>query len=220
MPLTSFKPKTKPVDRILLVLTVVITLFGLLMVYDASIIEANRLFADKYHFVRQQSLWAIFGFISLLVLSRLPLTWLAKLALPGLIFSLILLVAVLIPGFGQSTLGARRWLNLFGFTLRPTELVKLTLSLYLVCLDGQKRHLLPFLALIALILGLIIFRPDLGTAIVVIFTAVLTYFISGANLFHLFGLIILGLASGGGLIWLSDYRRARLLTFLTPAAIL
>lgn len=216
MPLTSFKPKTKPVDRILLVLTVVITLFGLLMVYDASIIEANRLFADKYHFVRQQSLWAIFGFISLLVLSRLPLTWLAKLALPGLIFSLILLVAVLIPGFGQSTLGARRWLNLFGFTLQPTELVKLTLSLYLAAWMAKKRHLLPFLALIALILGLIMLQPDLGTAIVVIFTAVLTYFISGANLFHLFGLIILGLASGGGLIWLSDYRRARLLTFFDP----
>lgn len=216
MSLTTFKPEVKSVDRLLLFLTVIITLFGLLMVYDASIVEANRIFSDKYHFLTQQSLWAVIGFIAMGVLARLPLAWLSKLALPGLIFSLILLVAVLIPGLGQSALGARRWLNIFGFTLQPTELVKLTLSLYLAAWMAKKRHLLPFLALISLILGLIMLQPDLGTAIVVIFMALLTYFISGANLLHLFSLIILGLIAGGGLIWGSVYRRARLLTFLDP----
>lgn len=216
MPLTAFKIKPKPGDRLLLFLTVAITLFGLLMVYDASIIEANRIFNDKYHFVSQQSLWAIFGFIGLFIFSRLPLSWLAKLALPGLIFSLVLLVAVLMPGIGQSSLGARRWLNLFGFTLQPTELVKLTLSLYLAAWMAKKHHLWPFLALISLILGLIMLQPDLGTAIVVIFTALLTYFISGTNLVHLLSLILLGAVAGGGLIWASPYRRDRLLTFLNP----
>lgn len=212
----TFKPKPRSVDRILLLLTLAITLFGLLMVYDASIVEANRLFNDKYHFLTQQSLWALLGFIGLLVLSRLPLAWLSKLAFPALVLNLILLIAVLIPGLGQSSLGARRWLNLFGFNLQPTELIKLTLSLYLAAWLAKKQQLWPFLVLVAAILALIMLQPDLGTAMVVIFTAMITYFISGANLLHLAGLITLGLAAGAGLIWTSAYRRARLLTFLNP----
>ena len=206
----------KPLDKVLLILTLGLTLFGVLMVYDASIVEAYNLFNDKYYFLKQQLIWFTLGFISLIITSRLPLLWLKKIAPIALLISIILLILVLIPGIGSSTYGARRWINLAGFTLQPTELVKLSLSLYLATWLAKHRSFWHYLVLLGLILGLIMLQPDLGTSIVIIFTAVLTYYISGANAFHILSLSLVSGLSGLALILSSSYRKERLLTFLNP----
>lgn len=207
----------KPVDKILLTLTLAVTLFGILMVYDASVVEAYQLFNDKYYFLKLQSQWAVLGFIALFITSKLPLDWFKKIAPLALIVSLILLIIVLIPGLGETTLGARRWLNLAGFNLQPTELIKLSLSLYLATWLAKDRSFWLYLVLLGFILGLVMLQPDLGTAIVIIFSAVLTYYISGANIFYLISVGFMGILSGLALIFTSAYRKERLLTFFNPA---
>jgi len=206
----------KPLDKVLLALTLGLTLFGVLMVYDASVVEAYNLFNDKYYFLKQQLIWFSLGFLALIITSRLPLVWLKKIAPIALLISIILLVLVLIPGIGSSTYGARRWISLGGFTLQPTELVKLTLSLYLATWLAKQRSFWHYLVLLGLILGLIMLQPDLGTSIVIIFTAVLTYSISGANIFHLLSIGMISVLSGMALIFSSSYRKERLLTFFNP----
>lgn len=193
-----------------------LTVFGIIMVYNASVVEAFDLFSDKYHFLKLQALWTVVGLVALLTLTFTPLTLIKKIAPAALLVNIILLILVLIPGVSNVTHGARRWISLFGFNLQPTELIKLTLTIYLSAFLSSKRSIWQFIFILASILGLIMLQPDLGTSIVVILTAVLVYYISGANLLHLLSLGILGGLSGLGLILTSTYRKARLLTFLNP----
>lgn len=211
------KPKPKKPDLVLAALVIAITFFGLLMVYNASVVEAYQLYSDKYHFVKLQSLWAALGLIALAFATFLPLSLFKKIAPAALLINIILLIIVIIPGVSSSSFGARRWINLAGFSLQPTELIKLTLSLYLAAWLAKERPFWPYLVILALILGLIMLQPDLGTAIVIILTAVLVYYISGAPLTYLLLVGILGTASGLGLIFSSQYRKERLLTFLNPS---
>lgn len=208
--------KPKKIDFSLLILVILISFFGLIMVYSASVVEAWQLFSDKYYFLKQQAIWLIAGFIALFVASLIPLAWIKKFSLLILIINLILLILVLIPGIGNQALGARRWLDLGFFSIQPTEMMKFSLSLYLSTWLTKARPFWNFLLILGLILGLIMLQPDLGTAIVIIFTSVIVYYVSGANWLHFFVLMIIGGLSGTGLILSSSYRRERLLTFLNP----
>ena len=127
------------------------------------------------------------------------------------------MVLVLIPGLSNQTYGARRWINLFGFTLQPTELIKLSLVIYLAAWLEKEKPFWPYLVILGIILSLVMLQPDLGTSIVIILSAVLVYFASGAKLLKLILLGVVGSLSGAGLILLSSYRKARLLTFFNPS---
>lgn len=212
---STCKPK-KP-DFILFFLVVILSLFGIVMIYNASVFEAFQIYADKYHFLKAQLVWFGIGLTSLLVTTFIPLSLIRRLG--GVFFSLtlILLVLVLIPGIGNTALGARRWINIGGFGLQPTELVKLSLSIYLSAWLIKHRSFWSYLIILGVILGLIMLQPDLGTAIVIIFFSVIVYYVSGANWLYLLAVGILGSLSGLALILTSAYRKARLLTFLNPA---
>lgn len=210
------KPRAKKPDLVLLTAVLLTSCFGLLMVYNASIVEAFALFSDKYYFLKQQALWLAAGTVVLLLAAYVPLGLIKKLSPLLLVTTLILLVLVLVPGLGTRSLGARRWLALGEFQLQPTELAKLSLLIYLAAWLENQRPLLHFLAILGVFLGLIMLQPDLGTALVLIIGAVLVFYVSGASLFSLLILGVLGGAAGLGLIFSSAYRKERLLTFLNP----
>src|SRR5690348_11299391 len=96
------KVDVKKIDFILLGITVVLTLFGLLMIFDASSFISFRDFGNKYHYIVDQSLWMVLGFVGLGVLSFFDYHKLYNLALPILLVAIGLLVAVFIPGIGLS----------------------------------------------------------------------------------------------------------------------
>lgn len=210
------KPRAKKPDIVLFLAVLLISAFGLLMVYNASIVEAFALFSDKYYFLKQQALWLAVGMAVLLVAAYIPLGWIKKLSPLMLVATLILLILVLIPGLGTQSLGARRWLALGQFQLQPTELAKLALLIYLAAWLENRRPLLHFLAILGVFLSLIMLQPDLGTALVLIGSAVLVFYVSGAPIFSLLILGALGGAAGMGLIFSSAYRKERLLTFFNP----
>lgn len=199
-------------------------LFGLLMVYDASSAIATREFNDKYHFIKDQVKWLIIGVGTGILASFFDYRQLKKLALPLLVITLGLLLAVFLPGIGikvgQGSFEAHRWINLGVFILQPSEFAKLSIIIYLSAwlTNKEKGQLVPFLLLIGLLVGLIILEPDMGTAVVLLGTTTAIYFLSGSQLLGLLAIAPVVLIGGVLLSIKSSYRLQRVLTFLNPDA--
>lgn len=207
---------SKP-DWLLLGLVLGLTFFGVMMVGSASAVEAYRDFGDQLYYLRLQARWAFLGLFALTLASVFNYRRLKLLATPLMIFTLLSLVLVLIPGVGIQALGARRWLGVSSLNFQPAELAKLAFVLYLASLLSSKKQALPFVVLLGIILILIMLEPDLGTAVIVSATGMIVYFASGAPLLTVLGLGSLGFLAGLGLIFSSSYRKERLMTFLNPA---
>lgn len=188
------------------------------MVYDASSAQALQSFNDKYYFLKEQAQWVIVGLIAAVAASFFDYRRLKLLAVPALIGSILLLIAVFIPGIGVSANGAHRWINL-GFTVfQPSEIAKLSLIIYLSAwfTTKEKGRLLSFLLLIGLMVGLIMAQPDMGTAIVLLGTSFSLYFLSNSEMRGFLFFIPFVVAGGTLLAIQSPYRLRRVLTFLNP----
>lgn len=207
----------KKVDITLLVVTIILTLFGLLMIYDVSAFVAFRDFADKYHYIKDQATWVVLGFIALLFFSFFDYHKLYYLSLPLLLTALALLILVFVPGIGVFALGAHRWINTGLYILQPAEFVKLALAIYLSAWFStkEKGKFLAFALLLGLVVALIMLQPDMGTASIVLLEAVILYFLSGGRLFNFFLMAPVILSLGYLLAKLEPYRAARLATFLS-----
>jgi len=197
----------------LLIITIILTVLGLIIIADASAPQALNSFADKFYFVKQQLMWAVVGFIALTVTTHINYKYWEKIAVPFFGFSLALLVIVLIPGIGTHALGARRWINLGFFSIQPSEVVKLAMVIYMAKVASAKKELLAYLIPLGLTCGLVMLQPDLGTTIIIAVSAMAQIFVAGVNYLYM-----AAIAGAGGLISLvlimiSDYRRARLMTF-------
>lgn len=188
------------------------------MVYDSSVAIALRDFADPYHFVREQVKWLVLGFIVMTVFSRISYTYWKSVAVPILLGTIGLLIAVFIPGFGVKALGAHRWLDFGLFTLQPAELAKLSLVLYLSAWFSSKEtgRFLAFFILLGMIVGLVVLEPDLGTSIILMSTAIIMYFLSGAPIWQFVALIPVVLGGVGALAVSQPYRLRRVMTFFNP----
>ena len=202
----------------MLLSVVVLSLFGILMVYDASVAIAIRDFGNQYYYLRDQVKWLGVGFAALIAFSWVGYRRWYTIALPMLFATLVLLLAVFLPGIGISALGAHRWINFGFFVLQPAELAKLVLIIYLAAWFSrpERKRLLAFALLVAMVVGLVLLEPDLGTSIILIAIALILYFCAGAPVIH-FAFILPMLVVGVlGIAIISPYRMARLTTFLHP----
>lgn len=206
-------------DLPLLGIIALLSIFGLLMVYDASPAEAFNEFGDKFYYIRQQSISALIGFGLLGFFSVFSYRRLEKLAVPMLFVSIVLLLLVFVPGLGVRAGGAHRWLSLFGFTLQPAEIIKLTTVVFLAALFQKGIRTLPFVLLLGFVMAVVaIFQRDLGSAVVYTLIAFGVYFIAGARPVYFIGLLAAGAVGFIGFILTSAYRRDRVLAFLDPFA--
>lgn len=204
----------KTVDKKLLAVVLFLVVAGLIAVADASAPQALNYFNDKLYFAKQQFIWAVFGLALLVVISNIHYSFWSKFATVFFIANIALLIAVLIPGIGQTALGARRWLILGPISVQPSELIKLTLAIYLAKLGSTRHADFFFFAPLAAVLGLIMLQPDLGTSIVVSAIGISQIFVSGINIFYLLSALFAGGLGTFLLIIFSPYRRDRLTTFL------
>lgn len=206
----------KKVDILLLATVVILTIFGLLMIYDVSSFTAYRDFGDKYHFVRDQFFWFFLGMLGLIFFVNFNYHKLYNLSLPLLFIAIVLLVLVFVPGFGVKLLGAARWITIGPFLFQPSEFVKLALAIYLSAWMSHKEkgRFLAFLLLLGLIFFLVILQPDMGTAVVILAETLVIYFLSGGNPFYFIFLMPVLVGLGFILIKLAPYRLERLKTFL------
>ena len=214
-------------DKVLFTVTLILVGLGIVMIYSASAIRAQERFGDPYHFLKRQMLWAVVGLIALIWVLGLDYRRLSRWA-PFLYgTSLLLLIFVLIPGFGVKINGARRWLRLGGVSFQPAELAKLGLFLYLSRLLAKKGErireffdgLLPPLILSMLMVVLITLQPNYGTALMIFCASTAFLFAAGARMSHLF-FIGLGLLPPLGLLLMrASHVRGRVLAMLDPAQV-
>jgi cell division protein FtsW len=206
----------RKIDLPLFLSVIVLTLFGLFMIYDASSFIAFRDFNDKYSYIKDQSLWAIIGLTGMITASFFDYKKLYLLSLPILISAIIMLILVFMPGIGVYALGAHRWINL-GFTvLQPAEYVKLSLAIYLAAWFStkEKERFLAFALLIGFVFLLVMLQPDMGTGSIILFEAIVLYFLSGASVRNFLYIAPVVAIVGFLLIKIAPYRAARLTAFL------
>jgi cell division protein FtsW len=196
----------------------ILSLIGILAIYNASVFEATKDFGDRFHFVRQQFTWLVIASVIAIVTSFVPIDLIKKLTPVLLIVSLILLVLVVLPGIGTKLLGARRWLVIGSFVIQPSEIAKITLILYLSSWLVLPRQFFSFVSLLGLFAFLIMLQPDLGTAIILTGSSVILYYLSGAPIKNFVNIVALGIISVMFLILLSPYRLDRLQTYLDPTS--
>ncbi len=202
----------------MLLAVVGLSLFGILMVYDSSVAIAIRDFGNQYYYLRDQLKWLAAGFVLLTIFSFVDYHWWYNIALPILLGTIVLLLAVFLPGIGVAALGAHRWINFGFFVLQPAEFAKLALVIYLSAWFSvrERGRLRAFALLVSMVVGLVLLEPDLGTSVIIVLIALILYFASGAPVMHfavIIPVLILGIV---GLAIISPYRMARLTTFLHP----
>jgi cell division protein FtsW len=193
-------------------------LIGLLMVFSASQFYNS---GDPGFLLRQQLIWAALGFIALAVTARVDYHYWQRLSVPGMLVTLALLVIVL--KYGQILNGGQRWLSLRLFRFQPSEAAKLAVAVYIadwMARRGDKvttitQGLLPFLAMIGVVLGLVVMQNDLGTAAIIACLAIAMFFSAGASVRQLIPMLGLGVAGMAAIVAFS-FRRGRVDAFLHP----
>lgn len=211
-------------DVVLLLMVVALTSFGVVMVYSASSVMAAKNFHDGAYFLKRQGLFALIGFAAALVAMRVDYQIWRKLAVPLLLVSLVLLVAVLIPGIGGKVKGASRWIRLPGFNLQPSEFTKIALILYLAYSIDKKQDrirslsagFLPYMVVLMILLGLLLKQPDLGAALTLAAVTILMLFAAGTRLVFILGSAMVALPFVAYLVITSSYRLKRIKAFLNP----
>lgn len=203
----------------LVTIPIILSLIGLIFIFEASAVNSSRQFGDSLHYLKSQGIWIFLGIIAMTVFSFIDYKKLYFLSFVSLMMTIALLIIVLIPGVGSKIGGARRWIDLGFFSLQPTELAKFSVIIYLSSWfsSKEKNRFLPFISLICFLVFLIILQPDMGTAIIIFSISLIIYYFSGARFMdfvYIFGGSIVSLYF---LIKLSPYRFNRLLAFLNPS---
>jgi cell division protein FtsW len=228
------KKKLGSGDNVVLIITILMVVFGAMMIFDSSMYVADQVFGDKYHFLILHIQWLVIGIGISIFMYLWDYHKLLKLAVPGLITVLILLLLVLITG--DEINGSKRWFIIGGVgTIQPAELAKIAIIIYLsswlskqeynyksiksAFKDGFAKHLVNFGAIVGLVASLIILEPDLGTTMVISITAFLMFLMSGEDRIHTVGTILVAGIVGIPLATLAaviePYRLERVKTYLT-----
>ncbi len=220
----NLKTKSQPSpDFLLFLLTVVLVTVGLIMVYSASAILAHDRYNSSYYFILRQLTWVGVGSAGLWFASRMDLERLRALAIPALFLSLLLMVAVCIPGIGRTVGGAQRWFRLGPLSFQPSEVFKIALVFYLAdSLDRRQAQirqlsgLVPYFIILGLGMVLLEKQHDLGTAVLLALVTLQLMLFSGMQWkFFMMPLAVL-VPTFIFLVESASYRMRRITAFLNP----
>lgn len=215
------------VDKGLLWTLTALLLWGLVMVYSASVaLPDNPRFA-KYthtHFLVRHAFWLVIAISVALVTFQVPLQTWEKLAPWLFVASLLLLILVLIPGIGKVVNGARRWIALGPIGFQPSELAKFAVLLYAADYMVRKmevkerffRAVLPMAVAIGVVGMLLLAEPDMGAFMVIVVIAMGILFLGGVNARMFFLIATVVVLAFALMVWLSDWRRERIFAYLNP----
>ena len=209
----------KKIDKKLLISVILLSLFGLIMIYSSSNIWASYKFNDTYKYLKSQLIFILLGYIIIYIISNIPYTFYKKYSNKILLLSIILLILVLIPGIGTIRNGSRSWFGIGPLGIQPSEFAKLGLIIFTskyLTNNKIKNSLLPILFVLFLIFGLIMLQPDFGTGVIIVMSIVALLFVSGVNMNFFIKIGVLGLIGIIVLVIIAPYRMARITSFLNP----
>jgi cell division protein FtsW len=217
--------KRVSVDRWLFTVTLLLIFIGLVMVFSASAVIAKERYHSAYTFLIKQAVWASAGILLMLILMKVDYR---RLKHPAVVFSLLgvttlMLISVFFLDRAHNT---HRWIHWGAFSFQPSEVAKPALILFLAyflesrprSMDDWRNTLLPAMAPTCVFLTLIVFQPDLGTAIACAAITACVLFVAGMRLRYFGYAILASIPALYVLIFHVSYRRDRILAFLDPYA--
>jgi cell division protein FtsW len=225
-------PRRLESDRWLFVVTLVLCLFGAVMILSASAVTAENHYGRSYIFLLRQAAWLIIGLFGMFVLMR---TDYRKLREPAVVYPVVCAVLLMLVGtlFLDKSHATHRWIKLGPANIQPSELAKLAVILYLswfldlkrrgratmeFCKEDFLRNILPAAGPVLVCVVLILAQPDLGTSIDIVLIATAILFVAGLS----WKWLAVGAAAALPALYLLitqvSYRQARLLAFLDPGS--
>ena len=224
---TTDVPQTRGFDQPLAWVVIALLMWGMVMVYSASIaMPDNPKFAKYTHtyFLVRHAMWVFTAFVSALIAFQVPIAVWEKSAPWLFVASLVLLIAVLIPGVGKVVYGARRWISLGPLSFQPSELAKFAVLLYAADYMVRKmdvkerffRAVMPMAGAVAVVGLLLLAEPDMGGFMVIAVIAMGILFLGGVNARMFFLIATILVVAFGLMIALSEWRRERIFAYLDP----
>jgi cell division protein FtsW len=225
-------PRRLESDRWLFVVTLVLCLFGAVMILSASAVTAENQYGRSYIFLLRQAAWLVIGLFGMFVLMR---TDYRKLREPAVVYPVVCAVLLMLVGtlFLDKSHATHRWIKLGPANIQPSELAKLAVILYLAWFLDHKRRgkaamefckedflqtILPAAGPVLVCVVLILAQPDLGTSIDIVLIATAILFVAGLS----WKWLAVGAAAALPALYLLitqvSYRQARLLAFLDPGS--
>jgi cell division protein FtsW len=205
-------------------LTGFLVVFGLVMVLSSSSIDSLVANRDAYYIFSRQFLYALIGLALMLVIASLPVSFIRNRV--GLVLMIGFGLQLAVPFIGISVNGNTNWLSIAGFTLQPSEFLKLALIMYMGWfisnrefeMDNPQRVLYPLLAVGSGAVLLVMFGRDLGTAVIFSFIIFGTLLMAGApgKILGRVALLAIGLAAVATAT--SASRMARITAWLNPGS--
>ena len=211
-------------DITYMLLMVFMTGLGFVTLYTGSMAYAERLFGDQLYFIRRQGITLGFALVGCILCATIPLSFIRKILPQIVILTIVLSVLPFIPGIGVTKNGASRWINLGSFTFQPSELMKLTLVLFLANLFDKKHDRLddpdvsvyPATIISFVMIVIVYLQNDFSTALFLMLIALVMFFIAGVRLHWFAKLCFLTIPFVALMILTEEYRVERILSFLQP----
>jgi len=215
------------VDQALIWVTVALLVWGLVMVYSASVAMPDNPKFARYahtHFLLRHALSLGVAVAVALLAFQVPVATWEKLAPWLFIISLVLLMLVLVPFIGKGVNGARRWISLGFMNFQPSELAKFAVLLYAADYMVRKmevkerffRAVMPMAVAIAIVGLLLLAEPDMGAFMVISVIAMGILFLGGVNARMFFVIATVVVIAFALMVMLSDWRRERIFAYLDP----
>jgi len=215
------------IDKTLVWVALSLILWGLVMVYSASVaLPDNPRFAKYSHgyFLVRHLMWLGLAFAAALLVFQVPVAMWQKHAVRLFLFSLLLLALVLLPSVGKVVYGARRWISLGPLSFQPSELAKLAVLVYAADYMVRKmdvkerflRHVMPMAAAVMLVGVFLLAEPDMGAFLVIAVIAMGILFLGGVNARMFFLIAVLLVVVFALIIASSEWRRERIFAYLDP----
>ncbi|MBR2832943.1 MAG: putative lipid II flippase FtsW [Bacilli bacterium] len=201
---------------------IIISLFGLLMIYSSSCVWSDYKFNDAFKYVKNQALFLIIGLILMYFISKINFKDYYNHSNAIFIICFILLILVLF--FGTERNGSKSWFGIGSFGIQPSEFMKLAMiiftSKYLYNnrkeMGSIKKGVIPILFITLIIFALIMLQPDFGTGLILVMSVIGLLFIGGVSIKFFLKIGFLGICGIIGLIMAAPYRLKRILSFLNP----
>jgi len=223
----SAQGKIQNIDQTLVWVVVALLMWGMVMVYSASIAMPDNPKFAKYsqtHFLVRHIISISIGFGVALLAFQVPLETWGKNARPLVILALVPVALVLIPFIGKGVNGARRWISLGVINFQPSEFAKLAVIIYASDYMVRKmevkerffRAVLPMGAAVALAGIFLLAEPDMGAFLVIAIIAMGILFLGGVNARMFFLILAILIFAFAMMIAASPWRRERIFAYLDP----
>ncbi|TGD74242.1 rod shape-determining protein RodA [Mangrovimicrobium sediminis] len=202
------------IDLPLLFLLLILTGYGLVVLYSAS--------GQDFGAVIRQGRYFLVAYVVMFLAAQLSLQRYARWAPWFYVAGVCTLVAVIFFGVGAK--GAQRWLQIGGFRFQPSEIMKLVVPMAVACFLAERtlpprfQHVIVALVILGLPAALILRQPDLGTALLIAASGLFVLFMAGIGWRYIFGAALAVVASAwpAWMFMLQDYQKQRILTLLNP----